>query len=1564
MTITGDDPLPKEDQPSVLDLVLEQSRRVLDTYRIDPGLIQEHANGERRIHQGGYGDRQIYELVQNGADELRDDPGGEIAVILTDAYLYCANQGMAITPQGVDTILRMGVSRKRGGQIGRFGVGVKSVLSVTDSPQFFSREDGKSFGFDREWSEQQIRAAHPGSEEVPVLRMAQPIDRDKTMVADPILAELLKWATTVVRLPLKPTHVDRLGRDLRNFPAQFSLFSPHVGTVTLEDRRSGQILKRQVFQNPNGDRRSLQVDTAPGATNTEHWRVFTRTFSPSPKALLEAGELHDRPKIDVSWAVPDRSGRDNRRLGEFWAYFPTKYKTTLRGIINAPWKTSEDRQNLYDANTFNEELIQVAAGLVVDSFEELSRPDDRCAHLDAAPARGREEPQWAAADLVQSIWKIAATKPTLPDQDGRFGTAAQVRLHPAGLEEAWRELWAGYENRPKSWCHHSVEREAPHRRQSAERILREAGVPVATVREWLEALVADESPEASARAILILADMKRKDPKLAEEALKSKIVLTESTGLVAPSPNVFRRSSNDRLADRMIYVDERVFVEDAVRRALDELGVHEADAAGRFTSIVEQGFHGYSDGDWDAFWELSRQAGPADTLKALRDGVTNTAKQLKVRTVSAEFRRITDCLLPGRIVPADGSRDARIAVDMGFHDPDRPILRDLGLRDGPGINVDPRDEPWFKDYTEYLWKAYCKKLPASESRPQLTTMQFDGASPAGPLHFLTELSPEGIAAFVRELPSLGLVTSWTMQVGRLAKTRQPVMSPLLWMARKYGRLATSRGIKPVARCVGPMLRQYADVLPVASVPTGVAEALKLPGTLSAIGSRTWTALVQEASASEEDAFPGKVYALFFEAGAEWPGDAATRCRVGDGWTCDRPDGEIAVTANRAEYDELIRERVPALLAPTDEAAEQMRETWGMLSPEAVIEKDVRAVPQAEPVSLTDEFPYLKLVRRQQVEGWSLVRCSELQRITRTPSGERATSIDAVAQPKDHVVYVLDPEDDVAALTAVDKVLKLGLGPNGCRGVVEKREEQRKNQQLQRARQATDTADKMLHIVKAEELKKRLPPGLLESDEEETGKKADDRRVAELAVDAYGTGILRTYRKEIEAALPEAAASFRGDSKSLRLVNDLGLSEAYAGTREQTLPPTEIVSGPTAFPRLHDYQEKLASNMFDLLTRYRTPRAMLSLPTGAGKTRVAAEAVIRVIKERGLGGRPVLWIAQSEELCEQAVQSWAFVWSKVGPEERLTINRLWSNREAAPAKDTAHLIVATDAKLENCLEKDEYVWLRDAALVIVDEAHTSITPRYTRLLSLLGITHRAAARPLIGLTATPYRGFNEEETRRLVERYGRQRLDEGIFESDPYTELQELGVLAKVEHRQLVGATIQLTPSELANIDFQGRLPAAAEERLGMDSQRNRMLVEEIEKLPDNNKILLFATSVGHAKLMAAKLNGRRIKAASIDGTTPDTERRTLIENFRTGRIRVLTNYGVLVQGFDAPATQTVIVARPTYSPNVYQQMIGRGLRGPKNGGKETCLILDVADNITNYDKKLAFTQFEHLWSRK
>ena len=100
----------------------------------------------------------------------------------------------------------------------------------------------------------------------------------------------------------------------------------------------------------------------------------------------------------------------------------------------------------------------------------------------------------------------------------------------------------------------------------------------------------------------------------------------------------------------------------------------------------------------------------------------------------------------------------------------------------------------------------------------------------------------------------------------------------------------------------------------------------------------------------------------------------------------------------------------------------------------------------------------------------------------------------------------------------------------------------------------------------------------------------------------------------------------------------------------------------------------------------------------------------------------------------------------------------------------------------------------------------------------------------------------------------------------------------------------------------------------------------------------------------------------MSGETDSAVRRSVVEQFRSGEVTVLVNYGVFREGFDAPRTRAIVVARPVYSPNLYFQMIGRGLRGKLNGGSERCLILDVEDNIENYDRALAFSELDWLWS--
>jgi superfamily II DNA or RNA helicase len=160
-----------------------------------------------------------------------------------------------------------------------------------------------------------------------------------------------------------------------------------------------------------------------------------------------------------------------------------------------------------------------------------------------------------------------------------------------------------------------------------------------------------------------------------------------------------------------------------------------------------------------------------------------------------------------------------------------------------------------------------------------------------------------------------------------------------------------------------------------------------------------------------------------------------------------------------------------------------------------------------------------------------------------------------------------------------------------------------------------------------------------------------------------------------------------------------------------------------------------------------------------------------------------------------------------------------------------------------------------------------------------------------------------------------------------------------------------------------RLPESVENRLGKDDKRNNEIVSSVLDLPEDETALLFATSVENAKVLAALLTYNGVEARAVAGTTDPHARRRYVDDFKAKRVRVLTNYNVFTEGFDVPKVDAVFITRPTFSPNVYQQMIGRGLRGPKNGGKEEVLIVNVADNLTNFGEEFAFRHFEHLWGR-
>ncbi|MET8990635.1 DEAD/DEAH box helicase family protein [Nonomuraea wenchangensis] len=1548
----------------VAQIVLAQSEACLNSYVANTDLVEEHANIETSIREGGYGTRQLFELIQNGADELRSSSDGLIHVVLTADTLYCANRGNAVTPEGARSILASHLSRKRGAEIGRFGVGFKSVLSVSDQPQFFSRSG--SFGWSARRARARILERVSTSGPTPVLRIAHLLDADRERTSDSTLDELMSWATTVVKLPVRAGRVaDLLSEQLREFPVVFAVFSPHAGRVILEDRR-GEPYRKEIIVGGEGIRRSLQLIENGVEGEPLEWSVFETTSPLSDEAWADAGEYRNRVAVPIAWAVPDSGWQ---REGTFWAFFPTEYKTTLSGVLNAAWKTNEDRQHILKGNVFNQELMKEAARLIVASLPDLATSEDPAKPLELITARGREVRNWADELLTKLVRTEAVNNRSLPDQEGVFQKPSDIRIHPKAPATDngqrwmnWVERWAAYSGRPVAWCHPSIERTAT-RRSRADMLIEEAGGRSATVREWLEALVADGSTAASAVALSIVAEMVAENHPYKQEALASAVLRTADGLLIPPQEGkVFRRSPLDPSTEGTVYVDPGLEGDPAASRSLDILGIREADAFGRFSAAVAGGFVHFGETDWDRLWLLARATGAERAVGHLtsRGAITN----LKVRTRTGAYKGLSDCLLPGGVIPSGSPDDGDFVVDEDFHQDDMDMLRQLGMSDVPIPDVDPSRATWFEEYRSSMIDLYYKSIPHGDRRPQHGKIVVSGANPAGHLGLLFGLSPAARSRFIQNLPATGMVTTWSVYALTRPDDRPlSIQSPLVWAITQHGTLATSMGVRRIADCVGPGLEDHARVLPVADIDPGLARALGLANTLEEVKGALWLSLLSQALESEKAVELGMLYAL---AVTQLSAPLKIRCQQGEGWVSCPPANAVA-TADQSQYRRLTAGDIPALLVPRSDDVAQLVSHWGMKTFDEVYITELRATYPGQPIPLEDVFPQLKFEPGRPLRGLQLLRCEALEQLIRTPSGQTSEPVEIGR--RDETIYWRDRGDDLGLLRELNALLKLGLSEERCQQVLQHRTDIQRDQQIVKVRELPDLRDKLVAMLGGDLLRERLPYGLVDAVETEEGP-VDDRTVAELALAVYGSGILREFRQELEDRGYPVPTQMTGNHQAKTFVADLGFPAEYAGFRQPGLDPVLTVQGPVNFPTLHEYQELMVGRILEVLQSKPSQRGMLSLPTGAGKTRVAVEAIIRRLRELQpeAVSIPVLWVAQTEELCEQAVQTWQMVWRHTGPARQLTISRLWATNEADPVEEGYHLVIATDAKLEKVIETDGYAWLREAQAVIVDEAHTSISPRYTQVLAALGLTPHRSRCPLVGLTATPFRGTNREETNRLVARYGGNRLDHhrdgtDILGGEPYLALQKLGVLAQVRHEELPGAKLDLSARERDTLAQLRRLPASAEERLGHDSIRNRILIDKILSLPDDWPILLFATSVNHAQTMAALLTRKGVSAATVSSDTDPGQRRHAIEQFRQGKIRVLANYNVLSQGFDAPATRAVLVARPTYSPNVYQQMIGRGIRGPLNGGKEECLIINVADNIAQYGEELAFRQFEYLWKR-
>lgn len=1526
--------------------VKAQATACLNSYRAHPTLVEEHVGIERRTSEGGYGRRQLYELVQNGADAMMTAPGGRIVIVRTASALYCANEGAPVDLAGVTSILQSHISKKRGTEIGRFGLGFKSVLGVTDSPEFFSRTG--SFRFSPQYASLRIKAVVGATPKVPILRVAEPICPKSAADADPLLNDLMGWASTVIKLPCSPRDARWLGEDMRNFPGEFLLFSPHIGGVELHDEVEN--ISRSIKVSRQYENVRLNID---GSLST--WHIFETTHRPSAEARKEAGELAEREELPLIWAVPLAGAARRQNL---WAFFPTEFKTTITGILNAPWKTNEDRQNLL-TGLFNEELLKSAARLIIDNVHTLARENDPGLYLDAMPARGREAHNWADEKLTEYVYERGSQSPSVPDQTGTFRNPTELQLHPRGLPEDALKIWAAYHDGPEAWAHHSCD--TRERRSRVERLFNEASRFEAEVTAWIEALSCDGEPAGSVNALRVAAAL-AENRQWADKTRSARVVLCEGGDLVpAVTGQVFMPSELDVGVEGVRIVHRDVAADENARKALSQLGIGPLDPAGILNVYVEQRLSDNSAEFWDRFWEVSRQLSVDNALEILHRPAVR--RSVRARSLAGNYTPISRLLLGGAVVPVRGGRDEAVAVDEKHHRSDLELLRALGVSAGPDAVVDVAAEPWFGRYRDQCIKHYITELAAlpgvkRRQNPNVDYLTFASSRTLGPLEPLWILGDEGRAKFTHHLlDRADRLEKWGMEHKSVSTYPTVEMeNPAVWAVRRRGLVRTSRGLRVPAEAVGPTFTAYRDILPVALLDKAGAGALGLPGAFEELLEEHWT----DGMNACQDAVDVEVLGRFYAQAARHAVVAprSIRCRAGENFVRLAPD-EVHIARDARETRRCVEHSLPFVSVTDSDAAAVLAREWGLADVDSQVRTDIRANILSDPVPLPDHFPALRLLGGRALSELQLARCESIRLEHVSDEGSSSESPDFHREGR--LIYASPQLDDRGLLEKLSIELQLNLDGDTIADIVDQKVAGEARDRLRKIAAHGSDPDRLVEALGARRLRRHLRKDLIDDAAELRPDMDTEERLARLALATHGVEVLKVYSDELREEGIEPPGSWAGRKAARDFVRSMGFGQEFAGFQSASREPLVYVDGPSSLPLLHDFQRTIADRVRELVRSPDTGRrGLLSLPTGAGKTRTAVQALVECLANGELKG-PLLWIAQTDELCEQAVQAWRDAWRALGTDTRLAIGRLWSSNDVDEVPDVTQVVVATVAKLGVCLDADAYEWLRAANCVIVDEAHASITAEYTKILGLLELGRGRNRCPLIGLTATPFRGTSETQTERLAKRYGQYRLDTGVLGDDPYEDLQARGILAQVDHELLAGTDVKLTSQELADLTKLRRLPRSVERRIGGDEVRNKALFESITSHPEDWPILVFAASVEHAENMASLLSLVGVPARSVSGATDSRVRRHYVSQFREGKIRVLTNYAVFTEGFDAPSVRAVYVARPTFSPNLYQQMVGRGLRGPANGGKDRCLIVNVADNFLQYGEELAFRGFEYLW---
>jgi hypothetical protein len=825
-----------------------RNQKLLRAYAELPSLIKEHHGIEQTVLAGGYGYRQILELVQNGADAILEahencthsEVGNRIHVWLRESYLYVANTGASLSEDGVDALLSSHSSPKRGNQIGRFGLGFKSLLRLGGPIDIFTKASG-AIRFDPERCAQEFRSMFDVPDAAG-LRQAWPLDEIERC-SDAALAHL-DWAETIVRINIRTAELlEHLRVEIRAFPAEFLLFFPVPTTLLLED---GEKPKRELRTESNSDQYVLHDGDEKSTWHVTKWDA---TIS-DERALADATHIHARTSVPLAWAVPLEGKREE--AGRFWAFFPTHTPTYLPGILNAPWKLNSDR-NAIIGGEWNSALMTEAAALIVNMLPKLSTPEDPALPLEAFP-RQMDRKDEDAGPLVEALWKSLESATVIPDDSGTLRQARALWRHPRDsvqLALQWQALPANEDT--GRYVHPScLERYRSSRLNAlAERINREdkntsePNLRRNSVSSWFE-VVASKDIARTIR-VLELAEAYADECNPQEwNTVRSSlaIILSQDGCLMTASQVVF--APDEVIVPGRATVASVLYNNNKVRNILmDVMRVQTLDD-GVWMNVLRESLNipnnppEAQNASWMTLWARMRLAPPIVRERFIRD---NQSK-IRVRRRDGSWVMCDEALLPGTLISPDDTSHQNLLVDMKLHGSDSVLLSALGVTDFPDgneyrIEIHPNDElsVWLSVWRESYKKTYQNAALREYLKPIELTM------PKG-FRFLPRLHGTPNARLTKKYLARILQGDFPEQLkfGHCTTSSYPkieVLHPLPWFVLKFGmvqigdevvRLAAivvrsqepALAILPILEHVLPVIEKFAQTNPhVAPAPDDI-----------------------------------------------------------------------------------------------------------------------------------------------------------------------------------------------------------------------------------------------------------------------------------------------------------------------------------------------------------------------------------------------------------------------------------------------------------------------------------------------------------------------------------------------------------------------------------------------------------------------------------------------------------------------------------------------------------------------------------------------------------------------